>query len=124
MAKKHGLTYEEKMINALNKLPNPIEDKRHGIRIIFQDDRARSNQSRYDHIIDTRHELMPNDIKRIPTGIKTSELRKDKERNNTYNLYIKRNSQKGDYIKISLNIDFNKSNEATVKTIFITKNVK
>ena len=124
MAKKKNLTYEEKMINALNTLPTPIEDKRHGISILIVDDKARSNESRFEHIIDPRHELQPSDIKRIPHGIKTSLLKKDKERSNTYNIYIPRNRYSKEYIKISVEINFKKSNEAKVKTIFITKNMK
>ena len=51
-------------------------------------------------------------------------LKKDKERNNTYNLYISRNNYRTEFIKISIELDFKKSNVAVVKTIFITKNVK
>ena len=124
MAKRKGLTYEEKLIKALKELPNPIEDKRHGIVIVFENNRARSNQSRFEHIALYRHELQPSDIKHIPTGIKTSTFRKDKERSNTYNLYIRRNSYSDDYIKISLEIDYPKTNEGIVKTIYIIKNLK
>ena len=124
MAKRKGLTYEEKLINALKKLPNPIEDKRHGIVIVFENDRARSNQSRFEHIAVLRHELRPSDIKQIPSGIKTSIFRKDKDRANTFNLFIKRNNYSGEYIKISLEIDFKKSNIGTVKTMFIIKDLK
>ena len=124
MTKRKGLSYEEKLINSLKKLPNPIEDKRHGIIIVFENDRARSNQSRFEHIAVSRHELKPNDIKRIPKGIKTSTFRKDKERTNTYNLYIKRYNYGEDYIKISLEIDYPKSNIGIVKTIYIIKGLK
>ena len=47
MSKTKGLSYEEKLIDALSKLPNPLEDKRHGIVIVFENDRARSNQREY-----------------------------------------------------------------------------
>ena len=124
MSKKKGLSYEEKMINALKSLPNPIEDKRHRIFIVFENDRARSNESRYDHIISLRHDLTPRDIERITKGIKTAILKKDKERTNTFNIYIKRNNYSGEYIKISIDIDFTKSNKGTVKTIYITEVLK
>lgn len=70
MARKKRLSYEEKMVKALRSIPNPIEDKRHGIFIYFIDERARSNESRFEHIIEKRHELLPSDIKRIPKCIK------------------------------------------------------
>ena len=102
MAKRKGLSYEEKITNALKKLPNPLEDKRHNLKIYFNDDRARSNQSRFEHIVDDRHGLLTSDIEKIPRYIKTSKLKKDPERKNTFNLFIKRNNANCEYIKISL----------------------
>ena len=64
------------------------------------------------------------DFRRIVQHINESTLKKDIERKDTYNLYIKRNNYGNEYIKISLEIDYTKSNEAIVKTIFITKNIK
>ena len=124
MTKRKGLSYEEKMILALSALPNPLIDKKHNISIYFDNDKARSNQTRFDHIINSRHELFPSDIKHIPQKMKTCILRKDKERKETFNLYLKRNSISNDYIKLSLKIEENKPNIAIVKTIFITKTVK
>ena len=124
MAKKKGLSYEEKMIAALNGLPNPIEDKRHNIFIYFIDDRARSNEGRFDHIIDKRHELLPTDIKRIPKKIKQFILKKDKERKETFNIYLPRNSYSDEYIKMSLKIEDGEPHKAYVRTIYITKIVK
>jgi len=124
MKKKKGLSKEERLVKALRELPNPLEDKKHRILIIFDDNRARSNQSRFDHITLERHRLEPNDIKRIPRKIKESEMEKDKERKDTYNLYIKRNNYSNEFIKISLKMDFKESNKAIVKTIFITNNYK
>ena len=124
MARKKGLTYEQKMIKALKALPNPIDDKRHNTKIYFINNRARSNETRFDHIIDERHELLPSDIKRIVNKIKTAVFRIDKERAETYNYYIKRNNYSDEYIKISVKIEADKPKEAIVKTIYITKNVK
>ena len=124
MAKKKGLSYEEKMINALRKLPTPLEDKRHNLKIFFDDNRARSNESIFEHIVKQRHELQPSDIKRIPRYIKSSIFRKDSERSETYNIYIKRNNYNKEYIKISVQIKDNQPNIAIVKTIFITKILK
>lgn len=124
MTKKKSLSYKGKITRAISRLPCPLFDKKHGIIIYFVDNRARSNESRYEHIGSPRHNLQPRDIERIAAKINDSELRQDKERSNTYNLYISRNNYNKEYIKISLDIDFNISNEATVKTIFITKNKK
>ena len=124
MAKRKGLSYEGKIIKALEELPCPIEDKKHRILIYFINDRASSNKSRFEHISLERHELSTKDFKRIIKKINDSILKKDPERKDTYNLYIKRNNFDDDYIKISLEIDYKKSNKAVVKTMFITKNIK
>lgn len=124
MAKKKGLTYEEKMIKALLSIPNPIEDKRHNLLIHFVDDSTRSNETRFSHIIEKRHELLPSDIKRIPQYIKKAIFKVDKERKETYSIYIKRNTYSDEYIKISIRIDEDKPHDAYVKTVFITKNLK
>ena len=124
MAKQKGLSYEQKLINALNNLPNPLEDKKHRIFIYFVNDRARSNEGRFEHITLMRHDLNISDVEKIPRKINKSILKKDGERKNTFNIYIKRNSYGREYIKISLEIDFFKSNSGIVKTIFITTNMK
>ena len=124
MAKRKGLTYEERMINALKKIPCPLKDNKHRILIYFEDNRARSNQGRFEHISLSRHDLCYGDIKRIINHINESILKKDLERKGTYNLYIKRNNYGNEYIKIALELDFHKSNKAIVKTMFITITVK
>ena len=124
MANKKGMSHQQKVLNALKALPEVIEDKKHRIKIKFEDDQARSNESRFEHISLYRHELKVNDIKRIPKKINESELKKDDERTKTYSIYIKRNNYNNEFIKLSVTLDFTKSNEAKVKTIFITKNIK
>lgn len=121
MAKRKGLTYEQKLIDALEKLPSPLIDKRHNLKIYFVDNRARSNQSRFEHITDSRHSLLASDIERIKRYINVSKLKKDHERKDTFNLFIKRNSFNNEYIKIALKVEDNNPNDAYVKTIFITK---
>ena len=121
MAKKSGVTYEQKLMVALKKLPNPLEDKKHNLKIYFQDNRARSNQSRFDHIVDARHGLRPSDIERIPRYINESKLKKDSERKDTYNLFIKRNTYSDEYIKIALKLENGILKNVFVKTIYITK---
>lgn len=124
MAKTKGLSYEEKLIKALKELPCPLEDKRHNLKIYFDDNKARSNQSRFEHIVMRRHELLPSDIKRIPRYIKYCIFKRDPERTDTYNIYIKRNSYSDEYIKISVTINQREPSFALVKTIFITKVLK
>lgn len=112
------------MIDVLNTLPNPIEDKRHDLFIYFKNNRARSNETRFERIIEKRHELKPSDIKRIPKCLKKAIFKVDKERLESYSVYIKRNQYSDEYIKISLKIDRDNPKVAIVKTIFITKNIK
>ena len=121
MAKRKCLTYEQKLIDALEKLPNPLIDKKHNLKIYFIDDRARSNQSRFEHIIDSRHCLSTSDIERIARYINHSKLKMEHERKESFNLFIKRNGFNNEYIKIALKIEDDNPSIAFVKTIFITK---
>ena len=124
MTKKKTLTKEVLIIKALRELPVPLKDNKHRIVIFFNDDRARSNETRFEHISALRHDLQPSDIRRIGQKINDSIMKRDSERNDTFNLYIKRNNYSNEFIKISLELDFKESNNATVKTVFITKNLK
>ena len=124
MTKRKTITYEQKLINALKKLPNPLEDKRHNVMIYFDDNKARSNQSRFEHIVSMRHGLKPSDIERIPRYIKTCIFKKEVGRSDTYSIYIKRNSYSNEYIKISIEIKPETPKQAMVKTMFITTNIK
>ena len=124
MRKTKGLTYEQKLIDALEKLPNPLVDKRHNLKIYFINDRARSNQSRFEHIINQRHGLRPSDLERITRYIKKCIFRKDLERAETYNIYVRRTNISEEYIKICVRISPSDPGIAIVKTIFITRVVK
>ena len=93
-------------------------------KIYFDDNRARSNQSRFEHIVLSRHQLKQKDIERIPIHIKKCIFKKDQERTDTYNIYIKRNNYSGEYIKISVEIKQSEPNVAVVKTVFITNVLK
>ncbi len=124
MARKKSLTREEKIIKALNTLPDVLEDNKHRIKIKFINDQARSNETRFEHISLARHQLTPNDIKRIQKEISNSELRIDDTRTKTYSIYIKRNNFNDEYIKLSITLNFKISNVAKVKTVYITKVIK
>lgn len=124
MAKIKYLTYEESLTNALKKMPQPLIDKKHNLKIYLNNDRARSNQSRFEHIVDDRHGIKVRDIERIPRHLKKCIFKKDLERTETYNIYIRRSSISDQYIKISVKIDPREPNVAIIKTIFITKIIK
>ncbi len=121
MTKKKELTHEEKIEKALSELPFPIIDNKHRIKIYCLNDKARSNQTRFEHIGVEFHELNVRDIERIPKQINNSDLKMDKSKKDTFNLYIKRNSYNNEYIKVGLELNFQISNEAKVRTIFIKK---
>ncbi len=124
MSKKNGSSYETKMINALKSLPNPIEDSRHGLLLYFIDNRARSNESRFEHILKVSHLLSPKDIKYIPEGIKKSKLKKDKVRKRTFEYIFKRSGIKREFIRICIQLDKEDQHIAVVKTMFVSKNDK
>lgn len=125
MSKKRSVNYSQNLVDALNKLPVPIHDERHGLTVYLDDNKARSNQSRFQHICGTRHNLSVKDIEYIPEGIqKYSTLKKDKTRKKTFNYYFKRKSNEHEYIKISLSVDRKEPKNVRIKTIFITKLIK
>lgn len=111
-------------MNALNTLPYPLEDLRHNLLLHFDDDKARSNESRYEHIIKGSHKLFPRDIAYIPEGIKNSKLKKDKRRKRTYEYIFKRKGNNKEFIRICIRLDKNDMHVARVKTIFISRNDK
>ena len=124
MSKKRSVNYSQNLINALNKLPNTIYDEKHNLIVRLDDAKARSNQSRFQHIARNFHELKVRDIEFIPKGLtKNPTLKKDKVRKDTYNYYFERKHQKIKYIKISVLIDF-KSRIAIVKSMFVTGKMK
>lgn len=124
MNKVFAKSYIEKMSALLEKVPKPIEDKRHNLYVYFNNNRARSNETRYEHILSLRHKLLPSDIKRIQRYLGKSLFKKDKERKGTCNYYIKRNSYSNEYIKVSVQIEEKEPTIAIVKTIYITNTIK
>ena len=87
--------------------------------------RARSNQTRVEHIIEYSHDLKARDLKLIPKGIKNYfDYRKDPTYKNTYNYYIKRGGLDKGLIKVSIRISDNDPSHAWIKTIFIAYRIK
>ena len=125
MTKRRQKIYDStKLIAALNKIVFPITDYRHQISI-FVKGKARSNETRIEHIVKQGHELKVRDIESIPEGINNyMAYKKDKRKKTTYNYYIKRKGGDKGFIKVSIKIDPKNTKIATIKTIFITYNLK
>ena len=114
----------ERLIEALNKLPNPLYDKKHDLKIYIEG-RARSNQTRIEHIVEYGHDLKVRDIESLQKGINNYiDFRKDSEHKLTFNYYIKRKGQDKGLIKVSIRISEVDHKKAWVKTIFIAYRVK
>ena len=125
MAKKTNGKYDQKLIEALKKLPPLIEDKRHGFVIQIRDDLARSNETRFQHIAKKMHELKVRDIECIPEGIKAYiRFSKSKDIKDTYYYYIKRKGGDKGFIQVAILVDINDKKRAYLKTIFIAYRIK
>ena len=112
------------LIAAVNSLPNPMIDSKHNLSI-FIEGKARSNQTRVEHIVEYSHDLKVRDIQAIPRGIKEYfAYKKDPTYKNTYNYYIIRKGKDKGFIKVSIRIDDNNPNRAWVKTIYVTYRIK
>ena len=112
------------LIETIKKWPNPIIDKKHGYKI-YVEGRARSNQTREEHIVEHGHDLKVRDLELAPNGIKNYfDYRKDPVYKNTWNYYIKRGGKDRGLIKVSIRIDDYNPNRAWVKTVFITYKIK
>ncbi len=125
MSKKKPKIYDPThLIEAIRKWPSPMFDKRHGY-YIFVEGRARSNQTREEHIVEYGHDLKVRDIKSVPEGIKNYfEYRKDPVYKDTYNYYINRKGRDKGFIKVSVQLDDKDPKHAWVKTVFITYKIK
>ncbi len=125
MSKKKPKTYNPKsLILAIEKWPNPIHDPKHGYDI-YVEGRARSNQSRVEHIVKYGHDLKVRDLNLIPKGIEHYfEYKKDPIYKNTYNYYIKRGGIDKGFIKVSIRISDDNPTHAWIKTVYITYKIK
>ena len=125
MAKKKLKIYDPThLIDAIKKWPNPMYDKRHGF-FIYVEGRARSNQTREEHIVEYGHDLKVRDLEMIPEGIKNYfEYKKDPVYKDTYNYYLIRKGLDKGFVKVSIQIDSKDPTHAWIKTIFITYKIK
>ena len=125
MAKKKKITYDINLLRALKKLPNLIEDKRHGLSVFVKDGKARSNQTRFEHIVKSSHNLHVADIEMIPIAIKEHHyFIVDSKRKRSCSYIYPRSGQKKDYLQVVINLDKNDPKKATIKTVFITRKAK
>ena len=124
MAKKSSEKYDNRIIEALKRLPPHIEDKRHGFVIEVKDDRSRSNETRFQHIAKKAHLLKVRDIEAIPEGVKNYvKFSKSKELKDTYSYFIKRKGEKS-FIQLTVLVDMYNRKRAFIKTAFITYRIK
>ena len=121
MAKKRNEEkYDQNIIEALRKLPNPIKDKKHNLLIYIRNDRARSNETRFEHISKQYHDLKVRDIEAIPNGIRNYIMfRKSDKLKDTYYYYIKRKGEDKGFIQVAILVDLFDKTKTYLKTIFI-----
>ncbi len=125
MGKKKIIGIDNKLLEYIKTVKSPLIDTRHNITIYLDDNRARSNQSRFEHIVRKDHRLSQSDLKRLfELFVIEGKFKKDKERKGTYNYYVSRSKRGYEFIKMSVQIDKKDPHIAKVKTIFITRNVK
>ena len=125
MAKKRTRIYDPNIIEALRKLPFPLRDTKRNLLICLDNERARSNQNRLEHIAKAAHGLTLRDIESIPEAIAgKSRLKKDKRRKNAFNYFFQRKGDPERLIQIAVRIDPREPNVAKIKTIFITNHSK
>ena len=125
MSKKKPQIYDPtNLLSAIEKWPNPMFDKQHGY-YLYVEGRARSNQTRKEHIVEYGHDLKVRDLELIPDGITNYfEYKKDPTYKNTYNYYLKRKGEDKGFVKVSIRISDNDPTYAWIKTVFITYKIK
>lgn len=125
MAKKSLGKYDQNIIEALEKLPKLIEDKRHGFVIEVKNDRARSNETRFQHISKRTHQLKSRDIECIPEGIRNYiKFSKSDDLKDTYYYFIKRKGGDKGFIQLAILVDIHDKKKAYIKTAFIAYRLK
>ena len=125
MSKRKPKIYNpELLIKAIKKWPNPMYDKRHKY-YIYVEGRARTTQTRVEHIVEFGHDLKVRDLEMVPEGIfKYFEYKKDPIYKNTFNYYLIRKGKDRGFIKISIQVDHKDSSKAWIKTIYIAHKIK
>ncbi len=113
------------LIEAIKKWPNPIYDSRHGYYIFIEEGRARTNETRIEHIVRKAHDLKVRDLELIPSYINRYVVyKKDPVYKDTFNYYLNRKGQDKGFIKISVQLDHGNRSKGWIKTIYITYKIK
>ena len=122
--KKQTKRYDQNIIEALKKLPSPIYDRKHNIYIYANDNRARSNETRFEHIAKQYHELKVRDIEVIPDGInRYCYFSKSKNIKDTYYYYIVRKGEDKGFIRVAIQLN-SQNRKAYIKTIYVLYRIK
>ena len=125
MTKKTNGKYDLKLIEALKKLPSQIEDKKHGFIIVVRNDRARSNETRFEHIAKKNHQLKVRDIELIPEGVnKYAKFSKSLELKDTYYYYILRKGKDKGFVQLAIKLIEGEKKLYYIKTIFVSYRIK
>lgn len=115
-----SIEHDQNIVNALNKLPQVIFDKKHNMSICLDNSQVRSNENRFEHIAKKYHQLKVRDIERIPNGIVNYvKYEKDKNADETYCYYIDRGGSDKGFIKVFIKLYANDKSKAYIKTIYI-----
>ena len=125
MSKKKPKVYNPKnLLEAIEKWPNPMFDKKHGY-YIYVEGQARSNQTRVEHIVEFGHNLKARDLTIVPEGINNYfEYKKDPVYKDTFNYYLIRKGLDKGFVKVSVQINYKDHTKAWIKTIFIAHKIK
>ena len=106
-------------------MPPTIEDKKHGFVIAVRNDKARSNETRFEHIAKKNHELKVRDIELIPEGVKKyAKFSKSLELKDTYYYYILRKGKDKGFVQLAIKLIEGETNLYYIKTIFISYRIK
>ena len=111
------------LIQAISKLDLPLYDKKHNLYLHIEG-RARSNQTRVDHIVEFGHNLKVRDIETINDLNNYSFFKKDSSYKHTVNYYFKRQGRDKGMIKIAARVSEINPTKAWIKTIYITYRIK
>ena len=123
--KRREIKYDQNLIDALKKISFPIYDKKHNLYIYALDNRARSQESRYEHICKSYHELKVRDIENLSSGIKSyMKFKKSAKIKDTFYYYYDRKGESKGFVQVAINLFKNNKNKAYIKTIYIVYRIK
>lgn len=120
-----SVQHDQNIIDALEKLPKTVFDKKHNLTIVLNGKNVRSNETRFEHIARKYHQLKVRDIESIVEGINHYVVfTKSRDKDSTYYYYIKRKGTDKGFIQLAIKLYDNDFGKAYVKTIYITYKIK